>query len=106
MAVQVGKKEIEDLGAKLESFAKDLPKAERDVLGWVLEKAATSRESTRPNWRERIDKGGEVTLVTVDSEGADNGSIGEIDVMSDGGERICKIFMNQDGSFDTTDCQR
>ena len=42
MAVQVGKTEIEALGAKLEGFAKDLPKAERDVLGWVLQRAATS----------------------------------------------------------------
>lgn len=50
--------------------------------------------------------GCEVTLVTVPTEGADNGSVGEIDVMSDGGDRICKIFLNQDGSFDTSDCER
>jgi hypothetical protein len=42
MAEQVGKQQIEDLGARLEKFAKDLPKAERDVLGWVLQRAATS----------------------------------------------------------------
>lgn len=39
---EVTKKQIEDLGAKLEKFAKDLPKAERDVLGWVLQRASTA----------------------------------------------------------------
>jgi hypothetical protein len=37
---EVTKAQIEDLGAKLESFAKGLPKAERDVLGWILERAS------------------------------------------------------------------
>jgi hypothetical protein len=39
---EVSKAQIEDLGAKLEKFAKDLPKAERDVLGWVLQRASTA----------------------------------------------------------------
>jgi hypothetical protein len=39
---KVTKEQVEDLGAKLEKFAKDLPKAERDVLGWVLQRAATA----------------------------------------------------------------
>jgi len=39
---EVSKQQIEDLGARLEAFAKDLPKAERDVLGWVLERASTA----------------------------------------------------------------
>ncbi len=50
--------------------------------------------------------GCEVTLVTVDQGGVDTGAIGEIDVMSDGGDRLCKIYLNQDGSLDTTTCQR
>ena len=41
---EVSKAQIEDLGAKLEKFAKDLPKAERDVLGWVLERASGGGE--------------------------------------------------------------
>ena len=40
MSSEVSKQQIEDLGAKLEKFAKDLPKAERDVLGWVLQRAS------------------------------------------------------------------
>jgi hypothetical protein len=50
--------------------------------------------------------GCEVTLVTVDQGGLDTGSVGEIDVMSDGGNRLCKIYLNSDGSLDTTNCQR
>lgn len=50
--------------------------------------------------------GCEVTLVTVDQNEVDTGGIGEIDVMSDGGDRLCKIYLNQDGSLDTTTCQR
>ena len=38
----VSKQQIEDLGAKLEKFAQGLPKAERDVLGWVLQRAAAA----------------------------------------------------------------
>ena len=40
MSSEVSKQQIEDLGSKLEAFAKDLPKAERDVLGWVLQRAS------------------------------------------------------------------
>jgi hypothetical protein len=44
---EVTKAQVEDLGAKLEKFAKDLPKAERDVLGWVLQRAsAASKQLT------------------------------------------------------------
>ena len=50
--------------------------------------------------------GCEVTLVTVNQEKSDNAGIGEIDVMSDGGDRLCKIYLNQDGSVDTTNCVR
>jgi hypothetical protein len=50
--------------------------------------------------------GCEVTLVTVDQNDVDTGGIGEIDVMSDGGNRLCKIYLNQDGSLDSTTCQR
>jgi hypothetical protein len=50
--------------------------------------------------------GCEVTLVTIDQGKSDTGAIGEIDVMSDGGDRLCKIYLNQDGSLDTTACQR
>jgi len=42
MAEQVSKAQVENLGAKLEEFAKGLPKAERDVLGWVLQRASTA----------------------------------------------------------------
>lgn len=38
---KVTKAQVEDLGAKLEKFAKDLPAQERDVLGWVLQRAST-----------------------------------------------------------------
>jgi len=50
--------------------------------------------------------GCEVTLATVDQSKADNAGIGEIDVLSDGGGRLCKIYLNQDGSLDTTTCAR
>lgn len=50
--------------------------------------------------------GCEVTLVTVPANEVDNGAIGQIDVMSDGGDRLCKIYLNQDGSLDTTTCRR
>ncbi len=52
--------------------------------------------------------GCEVTLVTVgiDNDKADSGAIGALDVMSDGGNRLCKIYLNGDGSLDTTNCQR
>ena len=44
MTEQVSKAQIEDLGKKLEEFAKGLPKAERDVLGWVLTRASTASD--------------------------------------------------------------
>jgi len=50
--------------------------------------------------------GCEVTLVTVNQDKADSAGIGEIDVLSDGGNRLCKIYLNQDGSLDTTTCVR
>jgi hypothetical protein len=50
--------------------------------------------------------GCEVTLVTVDQDKVEDPGIGEIDVMSDGGNRLCKIYLNGDGSLDTTNCQR
>jgi hypothetical protein len=50
--------------------------------------------------------GCEVTLITVDQGKSDTGGIGEIDVLSDGGNRLCKIYLNSDGSLDTTNCQR
>ena len=52
--------------------------------------------------------GCEVTLVTVgiDNDKADSGAVGQLDVMSDGGNRLCKIYLNGDGSLDTTNCQR
>ena len=39
---KVSKQQVEDLGTKLEKFAQGLPKEERDVLGWVLERASTA----------------------------------------------------------------
>ena len=39
---KVSKEQVEDLGTKLEKFAQGLPKEERDVLGWVLERASTA----------------------------------------------------------------
>jgi hypothetical protein len=50
--------------------------------------------------------GCEVTLVTVEQGKSETGAIGEIDVMSDGGDRLCKIYLNEDGNLDTTNCQR
>jgi hypothetical protein len=50
--------------------------------------------------------GCEVTLITVHQGKADSASIGEIDVMSDGGNRLCKIYLDSEGNLDTTDCQR
>jgi hypothetical protein len=50
--------------------------------------------------------GCEVTLVTVTQDKADSSGIGEIDVLSDGGNRLCKIYLNEDGSLDTTTCVR
>lgn len=52
-------------------------------------------------------EGCEVTLVTVPvDKGTDSGTVGQFDVMSDGGNRLCKIYLNGDGSLDTTNCQR
>ncbi len=50
--------------------------------------------------------GCEVTLITVNSTGADNGSVGKIDVVNDGGDRICVILVNTDGTQDASDCLR
>jgi hypothetical protein len=50
--------------------------------------------------------GCEVTLVTIEQEKVEDPGIGEIEVMSDGGDRLCKIYLNGDGSLDTTNCQR
>lgn len=49
--------------------------------------------------------GCEVTLVTVPRQtGVDNGSIGDIDVMDDGGNKLCSIHLAPDGSLDSTSC--
>lgn len=39
---QVSHTQVENLGAKLEQFAQGLPKEERDVLGWVLQRASSA----------------------------------------------------------------
>jgi hypothetical protein len=51
--------------------------------------------------------GCQVTLVTVPRQtGIDNGSIGDIDVMDDGGNKLCSIHLAPDGGLDTTSCNR
>jgi hypothetical protein len=50
--------------------------------------------------------GCEVTLITVHADKADNGAIGEIDVVNDGGEHICTIINSADGTQDASDCVR
>jgi hypothetical protein len=51
--------------------------------------------------------GCEVTLVSVPRvTGIDNGSIGDIDVMDDGGNKLCSIHLAPDGGLDTTSCNR
>jgi len=39
---KVSKAQVEDLGAKLEKFAQTLPKEEKDVLGWILQRASSA----------------------------------------------------------------
>lgn len=51
--------------------------------------------------------GCQVTLITVPPrDTSTNSDFGEIHVVNDGGNRICKILMNQDGSLDTRDCSK
>src|SRR4051812_11559180 len=50
--------------------------------------------------------GCEVTLVKVPRQtGVDNASVGEIDVMDDGGNKLCSIHLAPDGSLDSSSCQ-
>jgi hypothetical protein len=49
----------------------------------------------------------EVTLVTVPTaDKTANDGIGEISVVSDGGDQLCKIYLDQNGNLNTTDCSR
>ena len=50
--------------------------------------------------------GCEVTLITVRDNALDYGGIGEIEVVSDGGDHLCRIYVSHDGSLDTLDCRR
>lgn len=50
--------------------------------------------------------GCEVTLITVSGNTADNGGIGEIDVVNDGGDHICSLVRGPDGEIDSSDCVR